>query len=67
MCNKCNFFKDKGDGLAGQRPQKETLPKCEQNWFQKCDESINLHTVNTKNHFIKLLEQYGYKVSDEIV
>ena len=43
------------------------LPKFEQYWSKKCDKSSNVHTVNTKNHFIKLLDKYGYKVSDEIV
>ena len=67
MCDKCKFFKDKADGLAGWLPQKDAFPKCEQNWFIKYDESSNVHMVNTKNHFIKLLEQYGYKVSDDTV
>ena len=67
MCDKCKYFKDKADGLAGRRPKKDALPKCEKIWFKACNDKINVHTVNTKNHFIKLLEQYGYKVSHDIV
>ncbi len=67
MCDKRNFFKHKADGLAGWRPQKDALPKFEQNLFKNCNEISNVHMVNTKNHFIKLLEQYGCKVSDDIV
>ena len=67
MCDECKYFKDKADdGRAGRRPKKDALPKCEKNWFKTCNENSNVHTVNTKNRFIKLLEQYDYKVSDDI-
>ena len=65
MCDKCKFFQLRLDGISGRKPGKNAIPKCEKPWFISIGRNTPHGLIEKKRMFIKILNDYNYKVIDD--
>ena len=64
FCDKCYVFCQRQKGI-GCCPSKNAVPKCEKPWFQLNINKQPSCLISKKEKYIKLLKEYGFKVTDE--
>ena len=64
LCDKCYAFRQRQKGI-GRRPGKNAVPKCEKPWFLLNIDKQPSRLIAKKEKCIKLLKEYGFKVTDE--